>query len=115
MRLDKVKCSCSTNRSHARHGVSSGTCAGSSSNLDRSPDLLFRTLAGNERLCGLGLRNPETVEIGAQRTPAETVTHAVYPVSAEQKFDLLMALTRTNKLDSALIFSRTKLARTRSR
>ena len=40
--------------------------------------------------------------------PAETVTHAVYPVAAEQKFDLLMALLERTNFDSALIFSRTK-------
>ena len=54
------------------------------------------------------LRDPETIEIGAQRSPAETVTHAVYPVAAEQKFDLLMALLEQTNFDSALIFSRTK-------
>ncbi len=40
--------------------------------------------------------------------PAETVTHAVYPVAAEQKFDLLMALLERTNYDSALIFCRTK-------
>ena len=48
------------------------------------------------------------VEIGVRRSPAETVTHAVYPVAAEQKFDLLMALLDRTNFDSALIFSRTK-------
>src|SRR4029077_19103427 len=45
-----------------------------------------------ERLSAWVLRDPELVEIGVRRSPAETVTHAVYPVAAEQKFDLLMAL-----------------------
>jgi ATP-dependent RNA helicase RhlE len=36
------------------------------------------------------------------------VTHAVYPVAAEQKFDLLMALLERTNFDSALIFCRTK-------
>src|SRR4030088_1985126 len=54
------------------------------------------------------LRDPELVEIGVRRSPAETVTHAVYPVAAEQKFDLLMALLDRTNYDSALIFSRTK-------
>jgi ATP-dependent RNA helicase RhlE len=48
------------------------------------------------------------VEIGVRRSPAETVTHAVYPVAAEQKFDLLMALLERTNFDSALIFCRTK-------
>ena len=43
-----------------------------------------------------------------RRSPAETVTHAVYPVAAEQKFDLLMALLERTNFDSVLIFCRTK-------
>jgi ATP-dependent RNA helicase RhlE len=61
-----------------------------------------------ERLAAWVLRDPETVEIGARRSPAETVNHAVYPVAAEQKFDLLMALLERTNFDSVLIFCRTK-------
>ncbi len=61
-----------------------------------------------ERLAATVLRDPETIEIGAWRSPAETVTHAVYPVAAEQKFELLMALLERTNFDSALIFCRTK-------
>jgi ATP-dependent RNA helicase RhlE len=61
-----------------------------------------------ERLAAWVLREPELVEIGVRRSPAETVTHAVYPVAAEQKFDLLMVLLERTNFDSALIFSRTK-------
>lgn len=61
-----------------------------------------------ERLAAWVLRDPELVEIGVRRSPAETVTHAVYPVAAEQKFDLLMALLERTNFDSALIFCRTK-------
>lgn len=61
-----------------------------------------------ERLAAWVLRDPELVEIGVRRSPAETVTHAVYPVAAEQKFDLLMALLERTSFDSALIFCRTK-------
>ncbi len=61
-----------------------------------------------ERLAASVLRNPETVEIGARRAPAETVTHAVYPVAAEQKFELLISLLERTNYDSALIFCRTK-------
>ena len=76
---------------------------------DRQTLLFSATLPPEiERLAAWVLRNPETVEIGAQRSPAETVTHAVYPVAAEQKFDLLMALLERTNFDSALIFSRTK-------
>jgi ATP-dependent RNA helicase RhlE len=61
-----------------------------------------------ERLAAWVLRDPELVEIGVRRSPAETVTHAVYPVAAEQKFDLLIALLERTNYDSALIFCRTK-------
>src|ERR1700750_2620457 len=61
-----------------------------------------------ERLAAWGLRDPELVEIGVRRSPAETVTHAVYPVAAEQKFDLLTALLERTNFDSVLIFCRTK-------
>jgi ATP-dependent RNA helicase RhlE len=76
---------------------------------DRQTLLFSATLPPEiERLAASVLRNPETIEIGARRSPAETVTHAVYPVAAEQKFDLLMALLERTNFDSALIFCRTK-------
>ena len=76
---------------------------------DRQTLLFSATLPPEiERLAGWVLREPELVEIGVRRSPAETVTHAVYPVAAEQKFDLLMALLERTNFDSALIFSRTK-------
>ncbi len=76
---------------------------------DRQTLLFSATLPPEiERLAAWVLREPQVVEIGAQRTPAETVSHAVYPVAAEQKFDLLMALLERTNFDSALIFSRTK-------
>src|SRR5881409_2651731 len=62
-----------------------------------------------ERLAAWVLRDPELVEIGVRRSPAETVTHALYPVAAEQKFDLLMALLERTNFDSVLIFCRTKV------
>jgi len=61
-----------------------------------------------ERLAAWVLRDPTLIEIGVRRSPAETVTHAVYPVAAEQKFDLLMALLERTNFDSVLIFCRTK-------
>ena len=76
---------------------------------DRQTLLFSATLPPEiERLAAWVLREPELVEIGVRRSAAETVTHAVYPVAAEQKFDLLMALLERTNFDSALIFSRTK-------
>jgi ATP-dependent RNA helicase RhlE len=55
------------------------------------------------------LKDPESVEIGARRSPAETVTHALYPVAKDQKFDLLIALLERTKFDSCIIFTSTKI------
>src|SRR4051812_15442546 len=76
---------------------------------DRQTLLFSATLPPEiERLAAWVLRDPTLVEIGVRRSPAETVTHAMYPVAAEQKFDLLMALLERTNFDSALIFCRTK-------
>jgi ATP-dependent RNA helicase RhlE len=76
---------------------------------DRQTLLFSATLPPEiDRLAAWVLREPAVVEIGASRSPAETVTHAVYPVAAEQKFDLLMALLERTNFDSVLIFCRTK-------
>ncbi len=61
-----------------------------------------------EQLCRWALRNPETVEIGQRRSPAETVTHALYPVDIDQKQDLLLELLKRTDYDQVLIFCRTK-------
>jgi len=54
------------------------------------------------------MNDPETVEIGARRSPAETVKHVVYPVSDSQKTDLLRALLDQVHYDSVIVFCRTK-------
>ncbi|HUI07822.1 MAG TPA: DEAD/DEAH box helicase [Verrucomicrobiae bacterium] len=61
-----------------------------------------------ERLAAWVLRQPEKIEIGVSRAPAETVTHACYPVASSQKFQLLAALLQRTNFDSVLIFARTK-------
>jgi ATP-dependent RNA helicase RhlE len=61
-----------------------------------------------ESLASWVLNDPEIVEIGERRSPAETVTHACYPVAENQKLDLLLALLERTNWDSALIFMRTK-------
>jgi ATP-dependent RNA helicase RhlE len=62
-----------------------------------------------EQLAGWALRNPVKVEIGRQRSPAETVSHAFYPVVASQKFDLLQLLLEQTDFKSVLIFTRTRM------
>jgi ATP-dependent RNA helicase RhlE len=54
------------------------------------------------------LRDPEIIEIGERRSPAETVTHALFPVARDQKFDLLLAILERTNYQSALVFCRTK-------
>jgi len=61
-----------------------------------------------EQICQWALRNPETIEIGQRRAPAETVTHALYPVDGGQKQELLEDLLRRTEYDQVLIFCRTK-------
>ena len=61
-----------------------------------------------EQLCKWAMRDPETVEIGQRRSPAETVTHALYPVAVDQKQELLEELLRRPDYDQVLIFCRTK-------
>jgi ATP-dependent RNA helicase RhlE len=56
------------------------------------------------------LKDPVVVEIGATRTPAETVTHALYPVAKDQKFDLLLAILKSTSFQSCIIFTSTKVA-----
>ncbi len=61
-----------------------------------------------ERLSQWCLSNPEKIDIGERRSPAESVTHAFYPVAADQKFELLLALLERTDFHSVLIFCRTK-------
>jgi ATP-dependent RNA helicase RhlE len=59
-------------------------------------------------LAGWALRDPIEVKIGARRSPAETISHAFYPVVDSQKFDLLQVLLDRTDYKSVLIFTRTK-------
>jgi ATP-dependent RNA helicase RhlE len=61
-----------------------------------------------ETLIQWAMRQPQAVEIGARRTPAETVKHVIYPVADVQKADLLLALLNGVNYDSVIVFCRTK-------
>jgi len=61
-----------------------------------------------ETLIQWAMKDPETIEIGARRTPAETVKHVIYPVSDQQKADLVLELLKRVNFNSVLIFCRTK-------
>ena len=55
------------------------------------------------------LNDPQIIEIGHRHKPAETVTHALYPVAKDQKFDLLIALLEKTNYDSCIVFTSTKI------
>jgi len=61
-----------------------------------------------ETLIQWAMKNPQTIEIGARRTPAETVKHVIYPVADAQKMELLLALLEQVNYDSVIVFCRTK-------
>lgn len=76
---------------------------------DRHTSLFSATIPPQiETLIQWAMRSPETVEIGARRSPAETVQHAVYPVAEAQKTELLLKLLDRSNYDSVIVFCRTK-------
>jgi ATP-dependent RNA helicase RhlE len=82
--------------------------------IDRCPrdrqTLLFSATVPPEieTLISWAMRKPETIEIGARRSPAETVKHVIYPVAEDQKTALLCALLDRVHYDSVIVFCRTK-------
>lgn len=61
-----------------------------------------------EEVARFALKNPERIVIGRTRSVNESVKHALFPVSYDQKFDLLIALLEKEDFQSVIIFSRTK-------
>jgi ATP-dependent RNA helicase RhlE len=61
-----------------------------------------------ETLIQWAMKDPETIEIGARRSPAETVEHVIYPVAEGQKTDLLLQLLERVNYESVIVFCRTK-------
>ena len=61
-----------------------------------------------ETLANWALTEPIPVEIGERRSPAETVTHAFFPVAMDQRDELLLALVNETHFESLMIFTRTK-------
>jgi len=59
------------------------------------------------RLAGDIMRNPATVQVGIT-APADTVSHALYPVAQHLKTALLLKLLGNTKTKSVLVFTRTK-------
>jgi ATP-dependent RNA helicase RhlE len=59
------------------------------------------------RLAGDILQDPATVQVGIS-APADTVSHALYPVARHLKTKLLLKLLRNTRIKSVLVFTRTK-------
>ena len=61
-----------------------------------------------ETLISWAMNDPETIEIGMRRSPADTIKHVIYPVAEKQKNELLFELLQRVNYDSVIIFCRTK-------
>ncbi len=72
--------------------------------------LLFSATLSREitTLAGDILREPQTLETGERRNPAETVTQHFYEASREGKMGLLLHVLDAEAMSSVLVFSRTK-------
>ncbi|MEE8472463.1 MAG: DEAD/DEAH box helicase [Dehalococcoidia bacterium] len=77
--------------------------------LQQRQTLLFSATMPNDirRLIQEVLTDPVTVQIG-HALPAETVSHALYPVKQHLKTQLLIELLRRTDTESVLVFTRTK-------
>ena len=60
------------------------------------------------RLSKWALDNPAEAKIDIKISAADTVSHALYPVPAIQKFDLLIALLKIIKFENLIIFFQTR-------
>jgi ATP-dependent RNA helicase RhlE len=77
--------------------------------VNKRQTLLFSATMPDDirRLASEILRTPVTVQID-RRLPAETVSHALFPVGHHLKTALLKELLRKVKMESVLVFTRTK-------
>ena len=60
------------------------------------------------RLADWALNDPAEAKIDIKITAADTVSHALYPVPAIQKFDLLIALLNSIEFENLIIFFQTR-------
>ncbi len=81
----------------------------------RRQNLLFSATFSEEirRLAQEFLRDPATVEVAARMAVAESVEQILYPVDRDRKEDLLIHLIRRDRMEQALVFTRTKIAASR--
>ncbi|HCN30991.1 MAG TPA: RNA helicase, partial [Verrucomicrobiales bacterium] len=60
-------------------------------------------------LADFALKDPVSIEIGIRFSPAETVSHFMYPVAGDQREELLLAILKQTHFNSMMIFTRTKM------
>jgi ATP-dependent RNA helicase RhlE len=62
-----------------------------------------------QNLADFALKEPVSIEVGIRFSPAETVSHYMYPVAGDQRQELLLAILKQTHFDSVMIFTRTKV------
>ncbi len=54
------------------------------------------------------LRSPKMIQIGVQHDPIDLITQHIFPVTKDQKLELLLCMLKRQQMYSVLVFSRTK-------
>ena len=62
-----------------------------------------------QNLADFALKDPVSIEIGIRFSPAETVSHYMYPVAGDQREELMLAILKQTHFTSVMIFTRTKV------
>ncbi len=78
----------------------------------KSRQTLFFSATMPPQIKGLAdwaLKDPATVEVGIRFSPAETVSHYLYPIASDQREELILELLRRTDFHSVMIFTRTKM------
>ncbi len=76
---------------------------------ERQTLLFSATMPGAiQTLAEWALNDPVAIEVGGGRKPAETVSHAFYPVGMDQRDELITSLVEKTDFDSMMVFTRTK-------
>ncbi len=61
-----------------------------------------------QTLANWALKDPLEIEIGQRRSVPDTVNHAFYPVSIDQRDELVLELLKRTDFSSVMVFTRTK-------
>lgn len=75
----------------------------------RHTSLFSATIPGQiQTLIQWAMRDPKTVEIGINHSPAETIEHVIYAVAEDQKTELLLQILKRLNGRTCIVFCRTK-------